>query len=438
MRIVDVNELYSPTGGGVRTYVDRKMSILADMGHELIVVAPGKEDREEERPGGGRVIFRHSPRQPFDANYGLFWDAAPIHALLDELQPDVVECCSPWRPAWIVADWQATNGRPVLKSYFAHGDNLEAYAKTYMERFATGENIERAFAWYDRYTARFLARFDTVVTNGPALAKRLRRRGLRVDAAMTLGIERHHFSPDLRDEELRAGLLAQCGLPREAHLLVGIGRHHREKRWPLVIDAVIRAGARLPVGLVLIGQGMSTPSLQKAIGDSPHVRLFRPVYDRQRLGRIMASADALIHGGSSEPFGLVAYEALACGAPMIVPDEGGAFEASDPAFAETFAAGSAVACAAAIGRFFARPQGDLRAAAAAAAASVRSDEDHAVALVDHYAGLLAARRDAGLSAATPPPARAPSAGARRGGSGRGPRRTPAPGFRPAPRDRADA
>ncbi len=25
MRIVDVNEFYSPTGGGVRTYIDRKM-----------------------------------------------------------------------------------------------------------------------------------------------------------------------------------------------------------------------------------------------------------------------------------------------------------------------------------------------------------------------------------------------------------------------------
>ena len=388
MRIVDVNEFYSPTGGGVRTYVDRKMGILADRGHELIVVAPGKEDREEERPGGGRVIYRRSPGMPFDRNYGLFWDAEPIHALLDRFDPDVVECCSPWRPAWIVADWQ---GR-AAKSYFFHGDNMEAYAKTYLERFASGERIERAFGWYDRYMARFLQRFDTVVTNGPALRKRLLARGLRVDAAMTLGIERHHFSPALRDAELRAGLLAQCGLPPSAHLLVGIGRHHREKRWPMVIDAVARAGATLPVGLVLLGQGMATRTLEKHVGDSPHIRLFRPVYDRQRLARIMASADALIHGSSAEPFGLVAYEALASGAPMIVPDEGGAFEASDPAYAEVFRAKDAVACAEAIARFFARDQAAVRAAAVAAAARVRSDEDHAEALVAHYAAVIAAKR----------------------------------------------
>lgn len=390
MRIVDVNEFYSPTGGGVRTYVDRKMAILADRGHELIVVAPGREDREEERPGGGRIIYRKSRGMPFDKNYGLFWDAAPIHALLDRFDPDVVECCSPWRPAWIVGDWQAKSGRRAVKSFFMHNDNVEAYAKTWLENFAAPERIERAFAWYSRYMGRFLDRFDTVVTNGPALTKRLRARGVRIDATMTLGIERRHFSPLLRDEGLRASLLAQCGLPADAKLLVGIGRHHREKRWPMVIDAVSRAGERLPVGLLLLGQGMATRALDKHVGESPHIRLFRPVYDRHRLARIMASADAFIHGSSAEPFGLVAYEALASGAPMIVPDEGGAFEASAPAYAETYRAKDAHACAEAIVRLFARDQAALRLAAREAALTVRSDEDHATALIAHYEGVIAA------------------------------------------------
>ena len=391
MRIVDVNEFYSPTGGGVRTYVDRKMAILADRGHELIVVAPGRADREEERPGGGRVIYRQSPGMPFDSNYGLFRDAAPIHALLDRFDPDVVECSSPWRPAWIVADWQAKNARRAVKSFFMHNDNVEAYAKTWLENVAAPERIERAFAWYSRYMARFLDRFDTVVTNGPALTKRLRGRGLRIDATMTLGIERRHFSPALRDEGLRASLLAQCGLPAEATLLVGIGRHHREKRWPMVIDAVSRAGERVPVGLVLLGQGMATRALDRHVGESPHIRLFRPVYDRHRLARIMASADAFIHGSSAEPFGLVAYEALASGLPMIVPDEGGAFEASAPAYAETYRAKDAHACAEAIVRLVARDRPALRLAARTAALTVRSDEDHATALIAHYEGVIAAR-----------------------------------------------
>ena len=51
MRIVDVNEYYSPTGGGVRTYLDRKMGIMAELGHELIVIAPGRSSIELSSAG---------------------------------------------------------------------------------------------------------------------------------------------------------------------------------------------------------------------------------------------------------------------------------------------------------------------------------------------------------------------------------------------------
>ncbi len=385
MRIVDVNEFYSPTGGGVRTYVDRKIALMAAMGHELIVLAPGREDRIDERPGGGAVHYLKSPGMPFDANYGLFWDAEPIHRRLDALDPDVVENCSPWRSAWIVANWR---GR-AIRSFFLHNDNLEAYAKRWFRPVASGARIERAFAWYDRYLARCLARFDTVVTNGPSLTRRLTARGLHIDATMALGIERAHFSPALRDEDLRAALLAQCGLPADAHLLLGVGRHHPEKRWPMVIDAVHRAGTQAPIGLILLGQGMDTRTLERHGRDSPHIRLFRPVYDRRRLATIMASADAYIHGCGAETFGLVPAEALASGTPLIVPDAGGAAEVADPLFAETYRDRDARSCGAAILRMLARDRGIVRRAAAVAAGRVRSDEEHAADLVAHYGAVIA-------------------------------------------------
>ena len=38
MRIVDVCAFYSPSGGGVRTYVDAKLRAAARFGHELVVL----------------------------------------------------------------------------------------------------------------------------------------------------------------------------------------------------------------------------------------------------------------------------------------------------------------------------------------------------------------------------------------------------------------
>lgn len=389
MRIVDVNEFYSPTGGGVRTYIDRKMGIMSDLGHELIVIAPGRTNEIDERPGGGRVIYVKAGRLPFDRNYGLFWDPAPITHALDWLQPDLVETSSPWRPPWVVGQWKSD----AVKTFFMHNDNVAAYALRWFEQLAPIERIERAFLWYSRYMTGFLDHFDAVVTNGPALEKRLKGRGVRIDASMPLGIEIGHFSPDLRDERLRAALLAQCGLPPHGQLLLGLGRHHPEKRWRLVIDAVERAGAALPVGLILLGAGVETQKIEKRVAGSPHIRLFRPVYDRERLARIMASCDALIHGSEAEPFGLVASEAMAAGLPLIVPDTGGCAEVADPLSSELYTARDASSAALAIGRLYARDQPLLRRAARVAAGKVRSDREHTVDLMAYYEGLVRAKRD---------------------------------------------
>ena len=48
VKIVDVCEFYSPTGGGVRRYIDQKLAFAPRFGHELTVIAPGTENRREE------------------------------------------------------------------------------------------------------------------------------------------------------------------------------------------------------------------------------------------------------------------------------------------------------------------------------------------------------------------------------------------------------
>lgn len=390
MRIVDVCEFYSPTGGGIRTYVDRKMRLLAEAGHELIVLAPGAEDREEQRPDGGRIIWIKAPPLPFDANYRMFWDAEPVHAWLDRLRPDVVEASSPWRPAWIVGKWQGT----AAKVFFLHSDPVASYPQRWFGRIASRETIEAAFEWFNRYLRRAIPLFDSLVVCGESLGKRLLDRQIGPVTCVSLGIDRAAFSPSLRDVSLRADLLAQCDLPESATLLLGLGRHHGEKRWDLVIDAVQAAATQEAVGLILVGRGPTSGALRKQVGGNPHIRMFEPLYDRPQLAALMASGDALIHGCEGETFGLVASEALASGLPLIVPDEGGCAEIFSPEFAESFAARDVAAATRAILRFCARDRAAMRSAARGAALTVRSDRTHVADLVGHYQALLGARRSA--------------------------------------------
>lgn len=389
MRIVDVCEFYSPRGGGVRSYVDRKMALLGELGHELIVLAPAPEDRIEHR-SGGRIIWIKAPALPFDRNYRMFWDAEPVHRWLDTLRPDVVEASSPWRPAWIVGSWSGD----ATRIFFLHGDPVVSYPYRWLGPVAPRERIDRMFEWFNRYLRRIVPQYDSVVVCGPSLGRRLTERGVGPVACIPLGIDRAAFSPELRDPLLRASLLAKCELPESATLLIGVGRHHPEKRWPLVIDAVHAAATRATIGLVLIGDGVDRAAAERHVMGNPHIRLFRPIYDRPQLARLLASADALIHGCEGETFGLVASEALASGLPLIVPDEGGCAEIAEPAFAEIWRANDARAASEAILRLAARDPAILRAAAVRAAADVRSDQHHITDLLAHYTDLRATQRRA--------------------------------------------
>lgn len=384
MRIAEIAEFYAPNGGGVRTYIDRKFHAAADAGHELFVLAPGPRDAFEPRPGGG-VVWIKAPTLPFDANYHLFWEPQPVHDILDQLRADVVEASSPWKGAWIAAAWKGEARRAL----FMHADPISSYPQRWFSGVTSHERIDRMFDGFWRYLARLSHQFDTTVAGGGWLASRLRHHGVGPVTVVGLGVDRTAFSPELRSESLRARLLADCDLPPSATLLVGIGRHHAEKRWPTVIEAATIASHASPIGLMLVGDGMDRAGVERAVGGNPHVRLVEPIRDRQLLARILASADALIHGCDCETFGLVAAEALASGTPLIVPDRGGCADMADVAVAELYRAGDSRAAADAIARLFARDPQWRRAASLKRARQVRSDRQHFSELFDHYGALRA-------------------------------------------------
>ena len=378
MRIVEVAEFYSPTGGGVRSYIDRKFEAAAANGHELFVIAPSPGDGFEPRPAGG-IVMVEAPQLPFDANYRMFWDAAPVHAQLNALKPDLVETSSPWRGAWIVANWPASTPRAM----FVHAEPVAVYPQRWLAGFAGRDRIDRWFGWFWAYMRRLAGRFDTIAA-GAWLAERLERQGIGPIAKVPLGVDRTAFSPELRDEALRARLLAACSLPEDSKLLLGVGRFHAQKRWPMVISAVTAARNERSIGFVLVGDGMDRARIERAAAGKPHVHLLGAIRERRPLATLLASGDALVHGCESETFGLVTAEALASGLPLVAPDWGGSAELADPAVSEVYRAANADSAAAAISRLLARDPAELRAASLRVAMEVRTDTQHYADLFAHY------------------------------------------------------
>ncbi|PZO91721.1 MAG: glycosyl transferase family 1 [Sphingomonas sanxanigenens] len=388
MKIVDVCAFYSPTGGGVRTYVERKLAAAEALGHEVVIVAPGPERRVEAR-GAGRILTIPARQFPLDRNYHYFDDDDRLLATIDAERPDFLEASSPWRSAETIARWRGDAPRALVM----HADPLAAYAYRWFGRVASRETINRHFGWFWNHLRRLDPAFDFVVTANRELGGRLSGGGLKHVVTVPMGVEPDLFSPAHRDAELRADLLALCNLPPDALLLIGVGRHAPEKRWPMVIDAVAAAGYALPVGLVLVGDGRSSDRSARAIGRNPHIAMLPAIADRHRLARLMASADALVHGCEAETFCMVAAEARASGVPVIVPDVGGAADHARGGGGLLYAAGDAASLAAAVRRFAADRRA-LGLAARASAPQSRTIDAHFADLFGLYASRVHAPRRA--------------------------------------------
>ncbi|WP_375396557.1 glycosyltransferase [uncultured Sphingomonas sp.] len=320
MRIVDVCAFYTPHGGGVKTYIDRKLAAGTAAGHEIVVIAPGERDAVEERFPGARIVWLASPPLPFDRRYRYFHDEAALHGALDRVRPAMIEASSPWSSAAMVGRWQGSAPRALVM----HADPLSAYAYRWFGGLASINMIDRGFARYWNHLRRLDAAYDLIVSASGNLTDRLRAGGVTRATTVPMGVEPGLFSPGFRDADLRAGLLRRCGLGPDATLLVGVGRYSAEKRWGMVIDAVHAAGTQRSIGLVLIGDGRGRRGLVARAAGSPHVVVGEAIRDRTTLARTMASADALVHGCEAETFCMVAAEARASALPLIVPDRGGA------------------------------------------------------------------------------------------------------------------
>jgi alpha-1,6-mannosyltransferase len=212
---------------------------------------------------------------------------------LHRLAPDLIEVGDPYQFAWSALRARDHLDVPVVAFYHSDLPQLVAH------RF--GLSAQRAAT---RYISYLYKQFDLVLAPSNAMARRLRNMGISQVQLQPLGVDTTVFSPQRKNRQLRA----QLGLPAQTRLLVYAGRFTREKKLPLLIEAVERLGS--PYHLVMIGSGGEFPP-------SPRVTCLPFQRHPSSLASLIAGCDVLVHPGDQETFGLVVLEAMACGIPVV-------------------------------------------------------------------------------------------------------------------------
>jgi alpha-1,6-mannosyltransferase len=339
VHLVDATLFYSPTSGGVKRYLSAKHAWLAaHTSWEHTIVVPGVETHLER---GGVCTLSGYP-VPGTFNYRLPLNPRRWTRLLDALEPTLIEAGDVFHPAW--AGWLVARRRGIPLVGFYHSNLPQLLGRRLL---GTEPALRRYVRWLYEHC-------DRVFAPSRLMCEYLRNLGVAHVVHQPLGVDAEVFNPARRRNTLRECL----GLPARSRVLVFAGRFAEEKNLPVLLQAFARLGA--PYHLLLIGGG-------RRARPAANVTMMPYRRDSYELAQWIASADALVHAGTKETFGLVILEAMACGRPVVAARAGAFPEFVDETVGALAEPHSAAGMAAAIASLYER---DLDAVGAAARARV--------------------------------------------------------------------
>lgn len=338
MHLVDTTLFYSPTSGGVRRYLNAKHDWYTrqpHITHSLLV--PGTTTQLQ--PGG--ICTLHGTVVPGTFNYRLPLSPRRWKNMLHQLAPDLIEAGDAFHPAWCALDVARSNDVPAVAFFHSHLPRLVG--------IRLGQPMGRLTGRYLRW---LYERFDLVFAPSRVMSEFLRSLGLTNVALQPLGVDTSVFHPAQRGSQLRELL----GLAPQVRLLVYAGRFSAEKNIQVLFDAFRRLGNGYH--LLLVGGGEHL---------RPAANITRIPYhrDSHELARTLASADALIHAGTAETFGLVVLEAMACGRPVVGVRANAVAELVDDSVGVTAGAADGTLMASAVRSLYDRDLAELGQAARA-------------------------------------------------------------------------
>jgi alpha-1,6-mannosyltransferase len=323
--ILDANEFWSPSGGGVRRYHLQKMEFFrprTDVRH--VMVMPGEAARTERT--GPESFIEHVPAFKFPGNweYRLCPSTKALREVILRHRPDVIEVGSPYLlPGRIRRAIRGIAPAPKIVGFW-HADFPVTYVGRYFARFGSGigklaENLAWAYAHF-QYN-----RMDAVIVPSNVILGRMRAHRIRNLHHVPLGVDTEVFKPERR-EETRV-LHLKAGLPERLTIFFG-HRFAEEKGLRTFLKAypgICRRPGHEPA-VVFAGTGPDLDRVEAAVRAHKHMQYIGFVREPADMAAWYASCDMGLALSGWETFGLAIVEALASGQILVAADQGAARE----------------------------------------------------------------------------------------------------------------
>jgi len=323
--VLDCNNFWSPSGGGVRRYHLERMAYYREQS-EFRIVFLMQDSRTFTEEVTASLVIEHVKafKFPGEWDYRFIWNPSVLRKYYLKHTPDIVEIGSPyWLP---IAARIATRGlthKPLLVGFW-HAD----FPVTYVNRGLSHVHpllgrVGESLAWlYARWAYRGYASIQ--VSSCEVIARMLRHNLLRL-RWIPLGVDVHQFHPGCRDESLVRELKA--GNPNRLTIFFP-HRLTEEKGVPTLLAAYPELCRRLGVepAIVFASIGPCKQAILDACQKYPHIRYIGFVNGASEMARWYASTEMGLALSAWETFGLSILESMSCGQFLVGANSGAAKE----------------------------------------------------------------------------------------------------------------
>jgi len=327
VKIVYATDTYLPCLNGVSISICGIKKHLEALGHKVYVLAPDYPgDRIYMESIDGSTIFRF-------ASYPLFfagpskdrlaypWSHRSVHAVLDEIKPDVIHAHTEFSIGHIALKYARNNN---IVSVSTHHTYFEEYIQFYIPLF---------FRWLMSKVispARFrtISRLSKGETVPSSQMKEVMERliGLKNLEVLPTGVDFDLFDTKGLTNNRRGHYHDRKDNILE---LLFVGRIAGEKNIIFLFDVLERLTVSIPgVRLTLVGDGsyrekLHSIAVKRGFKDRVFFTGFVP---HEKVVHHYLSADIFVFASKTETQGLTIIEAMHCGLPVVAIEEMGAGE----------------------------------------------------------------------------------------------------------------
>jgi alpha-1,6-mannosyltransferase len=323
--LIDCNNFWSPSGGGVRRYHLQKLEWFASR-NDVFYVFVMHDSKTWTEVINDTTIIEHIKvfKIPGNWQYRFLTRAKPLKKIFEKYRPDVVETGSPYIMPWLVDRALRQCHLNSVHIGFWHAD----YPVTYIYRgvhklFPSLATRAERLAW--AYSRKTHGTMDGVFASSDSVIAGLVKNGHHALYKVPLGVDSELFNPNKFDAKKQAMLKAGCD---ERLTLFFPHRFSEEKGVRTLLKAypLICKALKYPPAIVFVGTGPDLEKVEKAAQDYEHIHYLGFISDKQEMASWYASCELGLALSGWETFGLSIVEAMASGQALIGADRGAARE----------------------------------------------------------------------------------------------------------------